>query len=147
MIRAVLMMRNRDIEKVSSEVFSSFESMQTSMASVITSSTELMNAYDKDPTMKSTLSCYKNMYMFSTSRLEKELVASVFRNLISRNPASRRTSSRKWKSDAKCCPPSTSGSKNAASSTLTTPASRTTSPRSVPTLHPSKNSLPPSFPT
>ncbi|CBK21618.2 uncharacterized protein [Blastocystis hominis] len=74
----------RDIEKVSSEVFSAFESMQTSMSNVISSSTELVNAYDKDPTMKSTLSCYKNMYMFSTSKLEKELRSRIEENIFAK---------------------------------------------------------------
>lgn len=64
----------RDIEKVSNEVFTAFENMQTSTSSVISSSTELTNAYDKDPTLKSTLSHYKNMYLLSTSKLEKEIV-------------------------------------------------------------------------
>lgn len=66
----------RDIEKASNEVFSYFENMQSSMLCVITASTEITNAYDKDPVLKDTLSRYKNMYSISTSKIEKELVCS-----------------------------------------------------------------------
>ena len=147
MICAEMGIKFRNIEKVSSEVFSSFESMQTSMSSVIASSTELNNANNKDPIMKSTLSRYKNMYLFSTSKLEKELVFCSSVLLISRNPESRRTFSQKWKSDAKCCLRSTSESKSAVSSTPTTSACLTISPPSAPTLPPSNNSLPRNSPT
>ena len=69
-------MSDRDVEKASNDVYSSFESTRDSTSNLISSTSELLQCYNKDPTLRNAVSRFKKVKSVCETSLDKQIVCT-----------------------------------------------------------------------
>ena len=67
-------MINRDVEKASNDVYTSFEATRESTSNLISSASELLQCYNKDPTIRNAVIRFKNVKSVCDTSLDKQIV-------------------------------------------------------------------------
>lgn len=73
-------MKGRDVEKASNDVYASFEATRESTSNVISSASELLQCYNKDPTIRNAVTCFKNVKSVCETSLDKQIVCILVLN-------------------------------------------------------------------
>ncbi|KAK8793859.1 hypothetical protein WA171_002989 [Blastocystis sp. BT1] len=74
----------RDVEKASNDVYSSFESTRDSTSNLISSTSELLQCYNKDPTIRNAVSRFKKVKSVCETSLDKQIKSRIEENIFAK---------------------------------------------------------------